>query len=80
MIPKPILWTLLAAGLVLPIVICLMLGLAGLLAATGDTGGSTSLVWVATGCGILWVLDLVCLLLALAVHSIGGRREPPDQE
>lgn len=77
LIPKAAVWLLLAAGLLLPVAICVVFGLAGLLGATGDAVGSFVLGWIARALGILWVLDLVVLLLAQAAASLLTRDEPP---
>jgi len=78
LIPKAVVLALLAAGLVLPIAVCLVLALAGLLTATGDAAGSFVLGWIARGLGLLWVLDLICLVLALAAESLASGEDPPD--
>ncbi len=78
LIPKAALWLPLAAGFLLPVAICVILGLAGLLGATGDAAGSFVLGWIARGLGILWVLDLVVLLLVQAAASLLTRDEPRD--
>lgn len=80
LIPKAAVWLLLAAGLLLPVAICVVLGLAGLLTATGDAAGSFVLGWIARALGILWVFDLVILVLAQAAESLLNRGEPPDSQ
>ena len=77
--PKPLLWALLATGLLLPVAICVILGLAGLLSATGDDVGAFVLGWIARGLGILWVLDLVFLLLIQAAATLLTREDPPEE-
>lgn len=78
LVPKALLWVLLGVGLLLPVAVCVVLGLAGLLAATGDAPGSFVLGWVARALGILWVLDLIALVLVLAAESLAGRVDPPE--
>lgn len=77
LIPKAAIWLFLAAGLLLPVAICVILALAGLLGATGDATGSFVLGWIARALGILWVLDLIVLLLVQAAASLLTRDEPP---
>ncbi len=67
---------LLAAALVLPIAELMMLGLGRLLAAMGDLSGAVVLDRISLAGGLLWVLDLVCLLLVLAAQSLPPR-DPP---
>ena len=50
----------------LPIGICLILAVASLLSAMGDAVGGGAMRWVALGCGIIWCVDLILLVLALA--------------
>jgi hypothetical protein len=68
---------LLAVGLVSPIGICVLAGLAGLLEATGDAGGSLVVGWIARALAVMWVLDLICLVLALGMETLVDRDEPP---
>lgn len=68
---------LVAGALVLPIAICVLLGVSSLLAAMGDTSGGTALRYVAWGCGTLWVIGLVCLVLLVGLRALidSGPRE-----
>jgi hypothetical protein len=75
-IPPRVLWTLLAAAVVLPMAIALLAGVAGLLGAMGDTWGDAVVRSVALACGLAWILDLVCLVLA---QTINGLADPPDE-
>jgi hypothetical protein len=59
-----------AMAIILPIAICLIIAVASLLSAMGDVSGGGVLRWVALACGIVWVLDLIVLLLALAVNAL----------
>jgi hypothetical protein len=61
---------LVAAGLVLPIVISVLLALAALLAAMGDVAGGIVLRYLALAGGIGWILVLVCLLLAQGLNAL----------
>lgn len=78
-------WTarLTVAALVLPIVVCVLVGVAGLLTGMGDHQGGNCLYQAALFGGIFWGIDLICLLLLLAMRSLLEKcREPnrPEQE
>lgn len=75
-VPKTLFLLLLGVGLVSPIAICVLAGLAGLLEATGDAVGSLVVAWIARALAVVWVLDLICLVLALAVEMLVDRDEP----
>jgi len=77
-LPKSVLLVLLAVGIIAPIGICVLLGLAGLLGTTGDAPGSFVVGWIARALGVVWVLDLICLVLAQAVETLVNREEPPE--
>lgn len=71
---------LIAAALLLPITICVVLGVGALLAAMGDSLGGCVLSRIALGGGILWVIDLICLVLVLAIGTLRGPDEPDESE
>ena len=50
-----------------------------LLAPLADSAGGAVLHRIALGCGILWVLDLICLVLVLAIGTLRGPDEPEDR-
>jgi hypothetical protein len=75
-IPHCIVLTLIATALLLPITICVVFGVAALLASMGDATGGAALYRIALGCGILWVIDLICLVLVLAIGELRGPDEP----
>ena len=75
-IPAWVLTVLLAIALVTPIAICVVGGVAALLSALGDVAGAKCLARTALAGGLFWSVDLVCLLLALAIHTIGEKSEP----
>jgi hypothetical protein len=66
---------LVAAATVLPIAICVVMGVAALLGEMGEPAGRSPLKWVALGIGILWAVDLVCLLLAQGLNSLADSDE-----
>jgi hypothetical protein len=76
LIPHRVVLTLIAIALLLPITICVVFGVAGLLQAMGDTAGGAALHWIALACGILWVIDLIGLVLVLAIGTLRGPDEP----
>jgi hypothetical protein len=60
---------------VLPVAIVVIVSVGWLLAAMDDDAGARILNRAALALGILWVVDLVCLLLAQAIHTL----QPPDR-
>ena len=75
-ISKRVLTILVTAALVLPVAIAMILGVGRLLGAMQDAAGATVLDRVALAIGILWAVDLVCLLVAQGVNALG----PPDEK
>ncbi len=70
---------LVAGAILLPISICVVLGVAWLLEAMGDPSGGAVLRRIALAGGVAWIIDLIVLLLALAVsnlHGVDERDEP----
>jgi hypothetical protein len=76
LIPDRVVLSLIVAAVLLPITLCVILGVAALLAQMGDTTGGAVLGRIALTGGILWTIDLISLLLTLAVRSLRG----PDEE
>ena len=76
LIPDRIILALIVVAILLPITLCVVLGVAALLVQMGDAAGGTVLHGIALAGGILWVIDLICLVLALAIGSLHG----PDEE
>jgi hypothetical protein len=77
-IPHRAVLALLAATVLLPITICVILGVAALLAAMGDSLGGAVLQRVALAGGILWAIDLICLVLVLAINAVKARNESDE--
>jgi purine-cytosine permease-like protein len=71
-VSSKVLLVLVIAGLVLPITICVVLGLASLLAAMNDALGGAVLRYVALAGGVVWIVVLVGLILVQAIHALGG--------
>jgi hypothetical protein len=69
---------LVAGVLVMPIAIAVVLAVSALLAAMRDAAGGMVLRYVALGCGIFWVIALICLVLAQAVNSLS--EEPSGED
>lgn len=71
-----LIWLLLVA-LLLPIALCVVLGLAQLLAALQDEAGARAVRYAAMGLAVVWVVDLIVLLLTHVVVTLDGaeRRE-----
>jgi uncharacterized membrane protein len=67
---------LLAAAILVPVALCVILGVAALLAQMGDAAGGVVLYRLALAGGILWVIDLIFLVVSLAIGSLHG----PDEE
>jgi len=42
----------------------------------GDSAGGGVLQRIALGCGILWVIELICLVVILAISAMGEPEEP----
>jgi hypothetical protein len=62
---------LVTAACVLPIAIVVLAAVARLLAAMEDTSAAAVLDRVALAVGIIWTIDLVCLLVAQGINSLG---------
>ena len=67
---------LIVAAILLPITICVVVGVAALLEAMGDQWGGAVLLRIALAGGILWIIDLICLVLVLAIGTLRGPDEP----
>jgi hypothetical protein len=77
MIPNRIVVWLIVGAVFLPITLCVIMGVAALLEAMGDSLGGAVLQRVALAGGIVWIIELICLLLVLA---IGALRRPDDAD
>ncbi len=70
MVLRRVLTVLLVIGLMLPIAEMVLLGLGRLLGAMGDDGGAEVLDRLSLAGGVLWAIDLICLLLVVALGSL----------
>ena len=80
LVPRPVLRLLVAGILLLPITICVILAVRALLVAMDDTTGGNVLEYVAWGCGVLWVIDLVALVVVQGLGALVGSDEPPESQ
>ncbi len=78
LIPSPMLLKMTLFAVLLPVTAAVLMGLARLFHAMGDAVGSRILDYVALGVGVLWVLDLLSLLLAMALNSIISSAETEE--
>jgi len=78
LVPRRAILLLIAAAMVLPIVICVILAVGSVLLAMDDTAGFVVLRRIALAGGILWAIDLVCLLVVLALNALADDHEPLD--
>ena len=78
MISRPVLTILVTAGCVLPLAIVVTVGMGRLLAAMDDAAAALVLDRVALGIGLLWGVDLLCLVLALGIRALGPPSERDD--
>jgi uncharacterized membrane protein len=76
--PRTIVWLLIGA-LGLPIVLCVLLGLARLLEAMQDQSGAVVVGRFALAVGVLWVVDLIALLILQTIHGL-PRASSKDEE
>ncbi len=68
-----------AASLLLPIAISVLLAVSALLVAMGDATGGVVARYIALACGVLWVISLVCLVILQGLHALGqARRDDED--
>lgn len=80
LVPGSVVLLLLVGALMLPVAISILFGLGRLLAAMGDAIGGTVLGWIALAAGILWSLDLICLVVVQAINSLGDSERRQDSE
>ncbi|HUT10591.1 MAG TPA: hypothetical protein VMY42_08845 [Thermoguttaceae bacterium] len=75
LVPRKAVRLLLAGILVLPVAIIVIWGVSSLLVAMGDDIGGAVLRYVGLGCGILWTVDLIFLVLAQGLNSLSDSDE-----
>jgi hypothetical protein len=67
---QPWILRLLVVAIALPILMCILFGLAYLLAALDDHGGSLLVVRTNLVLAVLWVFDVLLLVIALALAAL----------
>ncbi len=78
--PRLTLTILVAFAFVSTISLVVVLAVACLIGKMGDDGGRVVLESVALAIGLLWLIDLICLVFAVAVNSLydsDSKSDPP---
>jgi hypothetical protein len=75
-IPHRLVILMIVAAILLPVTISVVFGVASLLMKMGDSTGGGVLHRISLGFGILWAIDLICLILVQGIGSLGGPDEP----
>lgn len=68
--PRRILACVVVATLLLPVLICVLLGVARLLAAMQDVAGAAVVDRLALAAGVLWIVDLVVLVIFAGIELV----------
>jgi len=71
-IPVRMMAVLVTVAVVLTVAMTVVLVAGHIFGKMGDGGGQVAMDRIAIGIGILWVIDLVCLVFSLGVNSLGG--------
>jgi len=79
-ISRRVLIVLLFAALLLPVAICVVLGVGHLLSTMDDKAAGTVLGHVALALGVLWIVDLILLLLLHALHTLSESDPPTNHD
>ena len=79
LVPASVVLLLLVGALMLPVATSILFGLGKLLTAMGDSSGGTVLGWIALAAGVVWSLDLICLVLVQAINSLGSENRQGPQ-
>ncbi|REK19017.1 MAG: hypothetical protein DWQ37_02320 [Planctomycetota bacterium] len=75
MVSRRILTVLVTTAFLLPVAIVVILAVARLLSAMEDGAAALVLDRIALAAGVVWATDLVCLLLAVGLNTLGP---PPE--
>jgi ABC-type transport system involved in multi-copper enzyme maturation permease subunit len=75
LVPLRVTRWLIAGVVVLPIATCVILAVAALLGEMGEPPERSPVKWVALAVGIVWVIDLICLVLAQGLNSLADTDE-----
>lgn len=76
MVSKRVLTILVTVAAVLPVAIAIVLAVGRLLGAMKDEAGAAALDRIALAIGILWAINLICLLVAQGINSLGPPSDP----
>jgi hypothetical protein len=79
-IPRHTIALVISGAIILPIAICLILAVASLLSTMGDSVGGGVLRWIALGCGIIWAINLILLVLALSINTLTNPNDSNSEE
>lgn len=79
LISSRLLLLLVAAAIVLVMTLSAVLAFGAVLGAMGDEAGDRVLRWIGAGVGLVLIVDLTCLVLALAIHAVQRPDEPPEE-
>jgi len=75
LVPRWVILLLVVLALVLPIAICVVWAVSALLTEMHDAEGGVVLKYIALGGGILWVVDLICLVVVQGLGALIDRHE-----
>ena len=78
MISRKLMSCLLVIALLLPIALSVSWGVSQLLAAMNDATGATIVQRTGLVAAVVWVVVLICLLLALAINAVAADTRPDD--
>jgi len=70
-ISRRLLTILVTLAAVLPLAIVVVVGASRLLEAMQDSAAAAVLDRISLAVGILWAIDLLCLLLAIGINAVG---------
>jgi hypothetical protein len=76
-VPRRVLLALVGLAVVLPIAAVVSFVLGQALGAMGDQPGPRACTVVAVVCFGVWIVDLICLVLAQAINALADSDEPP---
>ena len=78
-VARRVLAVLVGVALVLTIALAALLVTGHVLGKMGDAAGREVLDAIALGVGVVWVVDMVCLVLALGTNALVEGENPPDE-
>ena len=76
-VPRWLLLALVGLAVVLPIAAVVSFALGQVLGAMGDEAGPRACTVVALVCFAVWIVNLICLVLAQAINALADSDEPP---